>query len=103
MGCMALASIRGRLSEMFGWNAFEGMQQAQQAMNPDSVKKKEAEDIINKEGKGLCSSCKEEIVKNETLGVWESESLLAWCDGAKDHRHKPQVRWTSEDGVHNVQ
>lgn len=92
---------------MFGWGAFEGIQQVQQALNPDAAKKKEAEDIILKEGKGVCTFCHEEIFKNENMPgagwTWESETLVGWCDAAKDHKHKPILRWTSDGGVQNVQ
>lgn len=88
---------------MDGWNAFNGIQQAHQAMNPDAAKRKEAEDLINKEGKGICHHCKEEIFKNETLVLWESESLLGFCPNSKDRKHAPKVVWTAEEGVHNAQ
>jgi hypothetical protein len=87
---------------MFGWGTFDRIQEVQKTMQPDP-RKKEAEDLINKEGRGICFHCKDEIIKNEVLAVWESESLLAWCEKSKDHRHRPQIRWTSEGGVENVQ
>lgn len=92
---------------MFGWGAFEGIQQIQQATNPDAIKKKEAEDIILKNGKGICTFCKDEIFKNENMPgggwVWESETMIGFCNIAKDHKHKPQIRWTADNGVENVQ
>lgn len=107
LGNMVLASVRGRLSNVFGWGAFDQIQVVQQAANPAAAKRKEAEDIILKEGKGICTFCKEEIFKNENMPgggwVWESETLIGWCDLAKDHKHKPQIKWTSEGGVENVQ
>lgn len=90
-----------------GWGTWESIQQAQQAANPDAAKKKEAEDLINKEGIGVCTACKEEIFKNENMPgggwTWESEFLLGYCPIAKDHKHKPQVKWSSDGGVQNAQ
>jgi hypothetical protein len=104
---MVLASILGRLDKMFGGAAFDDIQIARQAASPDAAKKKEAEDIILKEGKGICTFCKEEIYKNENMPgggwVWESESMVGYCNIAKDRKHKPQIKWTSEGGVENVQ
>lgn len=92
---------------MFGWGTFERLQEIQEGLNPDAAKKKEAEELILKIGKGICTFCKEEIVKNETMPgaawIWESESMVGWCDAAKDHKHRPIVRWTSDGGVQNVQ
>lgn len=107
LGSMGLASIYQRLSNVFGWEIFERIQEVQQAANPEASKKREAEDIILKEGKGTCTFCKEEIYKNEDMPgggwVWESETLIGYCLTAKDHKHKPQIRWTSAGGVENVQ
>lgn len=92
---------------MFGWAGFEQIQIVQQKATPDAAKKREAEEKINKDGRGTCTFCKEEIFKNDNMTgggwVWESEILVGWCDVAKDHKHKPQVTWTSENGVQNVQ
>lgn len=106
----ALASIR-RLFEMFGWGSFGNIQAAQQAalqaLDPNIAKRKEAEDIINAEGKGVCEYCKEPIVKSDhSLGggwTWESEFMLGFCHGAKDKKHHPLIRYTQEGGVQNVE
>lgn len=92
---------------MFGWSGFSYEGAATVTPDPDAEAKKEAMAKIELEGVGVCMFCKEDIVKNEGMHgggwVWESEFMLGWCDGAtKDHKHKPQVVWTPEEGVHNV-
>lgn len=58
--------------------------------------RREAEKKIEELGIGECSFCKQEIVKNETLGVWESEFLVGYCTEARDHKHKPKIVWKKE-------
>lgn len=92
---------------MHGWEVFERIQEVQRANNPEAAKKKEIEDLINKEGKGICEYCGEEIFRNDSVSgggwVWESESMVGFCDKTKTSKHKPLVKWTPKDGVHNVQ
>lgn len=88
---------------MFGWPAFEGIQAARVAADPESAAKKEAMDKVEREGQGICQFCDEEIIKNEGMPgggwVWESEFMLGFCNIAKDKKHKPKVVWTAETGV----
>lgn len=89
-----------------GWGSWEGIQQSQAKADPDAAAKKEAMDKIEREGVGVCMFCKEDIVKNlEMAGggwLWESEFMLGYCNSSKDHKHKPQVIWTPEEGVTNA-
>lgn len=55
--------------------------------------KREAERKVEESGRGECANCHEEIIKNEDLEVWESEYLLAYCNKARDHRHRPRIVW----------
>lgn len=91
---------------MFGWPAFDNIQVARAEANPEAHAKKAAMEKIELEGVGICMFCKEDIVKNDEMHgggwAWESEFMLGWCDVAKDHKHKPQVIWTLEEGVHNA-
>jgi len=81
---------------MFGWGGagWEGIVESQKTSNPPS-KRWEEEQRINREGRGICQFCKEEIVKNDNMPgggwTWESEFMLGWCDDAKDRKHKPQI------------
>lgn len=90
---------------MFGWPAFEGIQTARVAADPESHAKAEAMRKIEDDGVGTCLFCEEDIVKNENMPgggwTWESEFLVGWCDKAKDHKHKPRVVWSAEGGVQN--
>lgn len=92
---------------MFGWEVFERIQEVQRANDPDAAQKKEAEDRINKAGRGICEYCGEEIFRNDNASgggwSWESESMIGFCDKTKTAKHKPLVKWTPKEGVHNVQ
>lgn len=55
-----------------------------------------AEKRIEELGLGQCVSCKEELVKNER-GFWESELLLEYCKDAKDHKHRPIVKYKEDN------
>ena len=99
---IALVLTLQGFSKVFGWGAFQGIQEAHQAANPEAARRKEAEELIKKEGKGVCSYCQEEIVRNEVLEIWESEFMLGFCGSSKDKKHHPKVIWTAEEGVHNA-
>lgn len=58
--------------------------------------KREAEKKVEEEGRGDCSYCKEEIVKNDR-GLWESDLLLEYCTDAKDHKHRPKIVWKKSE------
>ena len=92
---------------MWGW---EGIQAAiHQAQIPDKeIKaKKEAMDKIEREGRGTCKYCGEEIIKNENMSsagwTWESELMLGFCDKSSSKaKHEPMVKYNLEDGVYNI-
>jgi hypothetical protein len=54
--------------------------------------RQEAERRIEILGLGECAYCKEELVKNER-GIWESEFLVEYCKDARDHKHRPVVKY----------
>lgn len=54
--------------------------------------KAEAEKKIEESGRGECSFCNEEIVKNERF-LWESDFLLEYCTESREHKHKPKIVW----------
>ena len=87
----------------------ERIQQAQAAKveTPESKARREAEKKIEEEGKAVCMFCEDEIWKNETVPgggwVWESEILVGYCEkGGNQHKHKPLVKYSLEDGVTNA-
>lgn len=94
---------------ILGSEIFERIQQIHNSLNPEAVKRQEAEDYVLKEGRGTCMYCKEEIIKNEHMmgggWIWESESLVGLCagPGSKDRKHKPMLRYSLEEGIHNAQ
>lgn len=59
--------------------------------------KREAEKKVEESGQGECSFCHQEILKNEVLGVWESDTLIGYCTEARDHKHKPKIVWKVND------
>lgn len=89
---------------MNGWEAFANIQET---VDPETVKKKEAEEKIEREGKGICEYCGEEIFKSGASPgggwTWESEFLVGFCVIAKANKHKPLVKWSPEEGVYNVE
>lgn len=106
MGFLLTEQIHRRMDSMYGGEIFERIQEVQRSMNPDAAKQKEAEDLINKKGRGICEFCEEEIFKNDSVSgsgwIWESESLVGFCDKTKLGKHKPLVKYTPGEGVHNV-
>ena len=94
---------------MWGWgqsssdliqNVYQAATRSRTMSNAELQSRKEAEAKINKEGKGTCKFCGEEIFKNEAM-VWESESLLSFCDqSTAKNLHQPIVKWSKEDGVY---
>ncbi len=56
--------------------------------------KRKAAQKIEEEGKGTCSYCKEDIIKNEELNTWESEFLVGYCPESRDRKHHPKITWT---------
>ncbi len=63
----------------------------------EALKKREAERKVEEEGRAECAYCRQELIKNENLGVWESETLLAYCTDARDHKHRPKIVWKEEE------
>ncbi len=55
--------------------------------------RREAEKKVEDSGQGICNYCKQEVIKNELLGIWESEVLVGYCTEARDHKHKPKIVW----------
>lgn len=96
---------------VMGWGAFNlGIPVESKTMTPEEIseaqRKREREMEIEKEGRGICVHCGEEIFKNENMPgggwTWESETMVGWCDVPRDHKHKPKLTWTSQDGVQNA-
>lgn len=44
---------------------------------------------------GECTFCNQEIIRNEVLKTWESESLIGYCPVANDRLHKPKIKGAS--------
>lgn len=75
-------------------------------MDPTEVKlRREAEQKIEKSGRGTCTFCKEGIVRNDHVSgggwTWESESMVGFCDKGREKKHKPMVVWKPDEGVVN--
>lgn len=78
------------------WNFSEALAKVVPPSTEDVAEakaKREAEIKVEEAGEGICSYCKQEIIKNEQLAVWESEFLIGYCPEARDHKHKPKIVW----------
>lgn len=98
----------GSEEEMFGfpfaWNP-EAVQ-TKPKPDPDADSKREAMALIEKDGRGICEFCGEEIIKTEYTQhwTWESEFLLGYCpEGGAQHKHKPLLKYSVEKGAHNAE
>lgn len=72
---------------------------------PEMKAKQEAEKLIEEAGRATCMYCEDEIWKNtETAGgwIWESESMVGYCETGYQRKHKPLVKYSLEDGVINA-
>lgn len=69
--------------------------------------KKEAAQMIEDKGVGVCQYCEEEIYKNDNMAGagynWESEFYVGFCPVAKTAKHSPIVKWTPAGGVHPIE
>lgn len=86
---------------MWGWNPDTAARIQEGVRTPEEVAeqlaKRKAEIMIEESGEGVCVYCHLDIMKNTTLGVWESETLVGYCTDAKDSKHKPKIVWKTDD------
>jgi hypothetical protein len=102
--------ITGEPENMFGFiSAIHNIQQ-QKPADPEALAKAEAERDalrkVEKEGKGICKYCDEEIYKNDSVPgggwTWESEILVGYCPQAdtRHGKHVPKISWQPEIGAY---